>query len=381
MKLHEYQSKSYFSREEIPIPKSGLATTPSEAKQIASEIGYPVVLKAQVLVGGRGKAGGIRLVKNEEEAELISTQILNSRIKGISVKKILVEKAVSIQQEFYLGITYDRGIARPILILSGAGGIDIEEVAQNIPELIAKTSINPLLGLQNFAIRSLASSLGLDYSLWKPLQHISQALWSLYNKLDATLVEINPLVAASDQHLIALDAKITIDDNALYRQRELMEMADQTVEFPEELEAKKFGLNYIHLEGSIGCMVNGAGLAMATMDCVQQAGSEPANFLDIGGGATAEKVSSALQITLSDPKVKALLINIFGGITRCDEVANGIISALPYNKNNLPIVVRLEGTNAEQGRAILQACPDLIVAETLMEAATLSVKAIESITL
>ena len=381
MKLHEYQSKSYFSREEIPIPKSGLANTPSEAKQIASEIGYPVVLTAQVLVGGRGKAGGIRLVKNEEEAELISTQILNSRIKGISVKKILVEKAVSIQQEFYLGITYDRVIAKPILILSGAGGIDIEEVAQHTPDLIAKTSINPLLGLQNYAIRSLASSLGLNYSLWKPLQQISQALWSLYNKLDATLVEINPLVVASDQHLVALDAKITIDDNALYRQRELMEMADQAVEFPEELEAKKFGLNYIHLDGSIGCMVNGAGLAMATMDCVQQAGSEPANFLDIGGGATAEKVSSALQIILSDPKVKALLINIFGGITRCDEVANGIISALPYNKNNLLIVVRLEGTNAEQGRAILQASPDLIVAETLMEAATLSVKAIESITL
>ncbi|MFZ3070368.1 MAG: ADP-forming succinate--CoA ligase subunit beta [Anaerolineaceae bacterium] len=379
MKLHEYQAKSYFSREGIPVPKSGLATTPAEAKQIASEIGYPVVLKAQVLVGGRGKAGGVRLVKNESEAELGSNQILNSKIKGISVQRILVEKAVTFQKELYLGITFDRVIAKPILILSGAGGIDIEEVAENTPDLIAKTAINPLIGLQNYAIRSLVSKLGLDYALWKSLQQTAQALWSIFNKLDATLVEINPLVVTDDQHLIALDGKMTIDDNALFRQRDLLELADQATESSAELEARKFGLNYIQLTGSVGCMVNGAGLAMATMDCVQQAGSEPANFLDIGGGATAEKVSSALQIILSDPKVKALLINIFGGITRCDEVANGLISALAHDHRNLPAVIRLEGTNADEGKAILKDYPDLIVADTLMEAATLAVRATESV--
>lgn len=380
MKLHEYQAKAYFAREGISIPRSGLATTPIEAKQIASEIGYPVVLKAQVLVGGRGKAGGILLVKDENDLDPSANSILNSKIKGISVQRILVEKEISFVQEIYLGIAIDRALARPVIMLSASGGIDIEEVAVSNPNLIVKTPIDPLLGLQPYMVRSMAARIGLDYTYWKPLLQIALSLWALYDQLDATLVEINPLVITPEKHLIALDGKMTIDDNALFRQRDFLELADQAVETPAEQEARKFGLSYIQLTGHIGCLVNGAGLAMATMDCIQQAGGEPANFLDIGGGATADKVQSALRIILSDPNVDAILINIFGGITRCDEVANGLVAILPENTRNLPIVVRLEGTNAAEGQKILEKHPQLLQANTLMEAAEMAVNTSERAT-
>ena len=374
MKLHEYQAKQFFAREGIPVPKSGLANTPNEARQVASEIGYPVVLKAQVLSGGRGKAGGIRLVKNDSEIDSASNLILNSEIHGIPVQRLLVEKTVVFSQEFCLGIVNDRSLAKPVLILSSSGGVEIEVVARTKPEKIEKAAINPLLGLQNFTVRSLASRLGVDYVLWKSLQQISAALWKLFDHLDASLIEINPLVVTPERSLVALDGKMTIDDNALYRQKEFLELADQTVETPTEQEARKFSLNYVQLDGNIGCMVNGAGLAMATMDCIQQAGSEPANFLDIGGGATADKVAAALSIILKDPKVTAVLINIFGGITRCDEVAKGLAATLPGLQRELPIVVRLAGTNAEEGKKILQQYPRLLQADTLMSAAEIAVR-------
>jgi len=374
MKLHEYQAKLFFAREGIPIPKSGLANTPNEARQVAAEIGYPVVLKAQVLSGGRGKAGGIRLVRNDGEIDSTANLILNSQIRGIPVQRLLVEKAVDFSREIYLGIVNDRSVAKPILILSTSGGIEIEEVALTSPEHIEKAPINPLVGLQNYTVRALASRLGIDSALWKPLQQIAASLWKLFDRLDATLVEINPLVVTAEGTLMALDGKMTIDDNALHRQKDFLELSDQIVETPTEQEARKFCLNYIQLNGNIGCMVNGAGLAMATMDCIQQAGSEPANFLDIGGGATANKVAAALSIIMKDPKVSAVLINIFGGITRCDEVAKGLAAVINEMPRNLPIVVRLAGTNAEEGRIILEQYPQLLQANTLMSAAKIAVQ-------
>jgi succinyl-CoA synthetase beta subunit len=377
MKLHEYQAKSYFNREDIPIPRSRIASTPAEAKQIAAEIGYPVVLKAQVLVGGRGKAGGILLVKDENDLDPAANDILNSKIKGISVQRILVEQAINFTQEIYLGITVDRALAQPVIILSASGGVEIEELAIRHPNRIIRTAIDPLLGLQPYMVRAMASHIGLDYALWKPLLHIALSLWKLFDQLDATLVEINPLVITTDKELLALDGKMTIDDNALYRQQDFLELTDQAVETPAEQEARKFCLSYIQLSGHIGCMVNGAGLAMATMDCIQQAGGEPANFLDIGGGANADKVQAALRIILSDENVRAVLINIFGGITRCDEVAKGLISILPENTRNLPFIIRLEGTNAEEGRNLLAQVPNLLIAENLMQAAEMAVHAAE----
>ena len=377
MKLHEYQAKSYFNREDIPIPRSRIASTPAEAKQIAAEIGYPVVLKAQVLVGGRGKAGGILLVKDENDLDPAANDILNSKIKGISVQRILVEQAINFTQEIYLGITVDRALAQPVIILSASGGVEIEELAIRHPNRIIRTAIDPLLGLQPYMVRAMASHIGLDYALWKPLLHIALSLWKLFDQLDATLVEINPLVITTDKELLALDGKMTIDDNALYRQQDFLELSDQALETPAEQEARKFCLSYIQLSGHIGCMVNGAGLAMATMDCIQQAGGEPANFLDIGGGANADKVQAALRIILSDENVRAVLINIFGGITRCDEVAKGLISILPENTRNLPFIIRLEGTNAEEGRNLLAQVPNLLIAENLMQAAEMAVHAAE----
>jgi succinyl-CoA synthetase beta subunit len=293
------------------------------------------------------------------------------------VQRILVEKAINFKQEIYLGRTVDRTLAKPVIILSASGGIEIEEVAVEHPNLIMRTAIDPLLGLQTYMVRAMASHIGLDYDLWKPLLQIALSLWALYDQLDATLVEINPLVITTENHLIALDGKMTIDDNALFRQRDFLELAGQAVETPAEQEARKFGLTYIQLSGQIGCLVNGAGLAMATMDCIQQAGGQPANFLDIGGGANSDKVQSALRIILSDPNVQAVLINIFGGITRCDEVANGLVAILPEIKRHLPFVVRLEGTNADAGRKILEQVPNLTIAESLMQAAEMAVKAAE----
>ncbi|HCE18157.1 MAG TPA: ADP-forming succinate--CoA ligase subunit beta [Anaerolinea thermolimosa] len=368
MKLHEYQSKQLFSRYGIPIPRGRIASIASEARHFAEELGGHVVIKAQVLVGGRGKAGGIRLAKTPKEAEELATMILGMEIKGLPVRKVLVDEAVSITKEIYLGITNDRAARRPVMMASAAGGVDIEEVARVSPEKIIKVHIDPLLGLRDYQARDLAVSIDLPRSLWRPFMEIAAGLWTAYQANDATLAEINPLVITSEQRLLALDGKMVVDDNALFRHPELDEMRDLDVEDWAEVEARKFGLSYISLDGEIGCMVNGAGLAMATMDIIHLCGGEPANFLDIGGGASADKVAAALRIILSDARVKAVLFNIFGGITRCDEVARGILTALAEVETKVPMVVRLVGTNAEEGRRLLSEAR-MATAETLLEAA------------
>lgn len=368
MKLHEYQSKHVFSKYGIPIPHGRVANTAQEARQIAEELGGRVVIKSQVLVGGRGKAGGIRLAKSPEEAQELATQILGMTIKGLPVRKVLVDQAASIEKEIYLGIANDRNTRKPIMMASSEGGVDIEEVAAKSPEKIVKVHIDPLLGLREYQSRDLAVSIDLPKELWRPFMEIAEGLWRTYRENDATLVEINPLVITKDQQLLALDGKMSIDDSALFRQQDLADKRDLDVEAPAEVEARKYGLSYIQLDGEIGCMVNGAGLAMATMDIIKLHGGQPANFLDIGGGAGADKVAAALRIILADGKVKAVLINIFGGITRCDEVARGILAATAEVKPDVPMVVRLVGTNAEEGRQIL-ADAKLITAETLVGAA------------
>jgi len=368
MRLHEYQSKEVFQDYQIPIPRGRLASTPEEAKLIAEELIGPVVLKAQVLVGGRGKAGGIRLVKSPEEAEEEASKILGRRIKDIPVRRLLVEEAVNIQKEIYLGMTVDRSNGETLLIASAEGGVDIEEIARTAPEKIARVSVNPLLGLRDFQARNLATEIEIPRRLWRSFIAIAQNLFRAYQDLDATLAEINPMVITIDQRLIALDGKMIIDDNALFRHPNLVDKRDISAEAPEESEARKFGLAYIKLSGNIGCLVNGAGLAMATMDIIQHKGGQPANFLDIGGGASAEKVAAALRIILADPQVTTVLINIFGGITRCDEVANGIRQTLENIETEIPFIIRLVGTNETEGKQIL-ADANLETAETLQEAA------------
>lgn len=374
MKLHEYQSKQIFSEFGIPISKGQVASTPQDAEKIASEMGGKVVIKAQVLVGGRGKAGGIKIAKTPEEAKIIASEILNKEIKGLPVRKILIDEIADIQTEIYFGITNDRGAGKPVMMASSAGGVDIEEVASKTPEKIVKVHIDPLLGLQNYNILDIAVGIELPRELWKEFTKIAHGLWQAYKENDATLAEINPLIITKDQHLIAVDGKMIIDDNALFRHPNLAEMRDLDIEADSEIEAQKHDLTYIKLDGEIGCMVNGAGLAMATMDIIKYFGGEPANFLDIGGGANEEKVSAALGIILKDLNVKAVLFNIFGGITRGDLVAKGILSALEEIKPEIPLIIRLVGTNSVEGREIL-AQADMITAETLADAAQKAVKA------
>lgn len=378
MKLHEYQSKQIFARYGIPIPRGRVAETAAAARQIAEELGGRVVVKAQVLVGGRGKAGGVRLAKDPAEAEAVATQILGMEIKGLPVRKVLVDEAANIEQEIYLGITNDRAARRPVVMASAAGGVEIEEVARQTPEKIIKVHVDPLLGLREYQARDIAVFLDLPRDHWRTFIAITQGLWRAYLENDATLAEINPLVITRDGRLLALDGKMLIDDNALFRHPDLAEMRDVDEDAPAEVEARKYGLSYIKLDGSIGCMVNGAGLAMATMDIIKYFGGEPANFLDIGGGASAEKVAAALRIILSDPNVKAVLFNIFGGITRGDVVARGILAALEEVKPKVPMVIRLVGTNAEEGRQML-AQANMITAETLAEAAQKAVAAVKSV--
>jgi succinyl-CoA synthetase beta subunit len=374
MKLHEYQSKQIFSKYGIPIPKGRVATTAAEAGQIAEELGGRVVVKSQVLVGGRGKAGGIRLAKSPKEAEEVATLILGMEIKGLPVRKVLVDPAANIEHEIYLGITNDRTSRRPVIMASASGGVEIEEVAHNNPEKIIKVYIDPLLGLRDYQARDLAIGIDLAREYWKQFVEICRGLWQAYINCDATLAEINPLVIVKEMSLIALDGKMVLDDNALFRHPDLVEMRDLDEEATAETEARKYGLSFIKLEGNIGCMVNGAGLAMTTMDIVKLFGGEPANFLDIGGGASADKVAAALRIILSDKNVKTILFNIFGGITRCDEVAKGILAALKEIKPTIPMIVRLVGTNAEEGRNLLVNA-NMITAGTLADAAIKSVAA------
>ncbi len=374
MKLQEYQSKQYFAKFGVPIPNGRVAVTAAGAKEIAEELGGRVVIKSQVLVGGRGKAGGIRLAKSPKEAEDLATQILGMEIKGLPVRKVLVDEAANIETEIYLGITNDRAARKPVIMASAAGGVDIEEVARQTPEKIIKVHIDPLLGLRDYQARDLAARIDLPREHWRSFNQTAHGLWEAYKASDANLAEINPLVVTTDMRLLALDGKMVLDDNAMFRHPELAEMRDRDIEEEAETEARKYGLSYIQLDGEIGCMVNGAGLAMATMDIIKLFGGEPANFLDIGGGASAEKVAAALRIILQDPNVKVVLFNIFGGITRGDEVARGILTALEEVKSDVPMITRLVGTNAEEGRQIL-AEADMITAETLVSAAQKAVAA------
>jgi succinyl-CoA synthetase beta subunit len=374
VKLHEYQSKRIFAQYGVPIPRGDVAATAEQAREIAARLGGRVVIKSQVLVGGRGKAGGIRLAGGPDEAEAVADQILGMRIKGLTVKKVLVDEAADIAKEIYLGIVIDRGKRRPVVIASAEGGVEIEEVARSTPERIVKIPVDPFLGLQAYQGRELAFGIGLAKELVPEFVRIAQGLYGAFVGCDASLAEINPLVVTGQSKLLALDGKMLLDDNALFRHFELAEMRDADEETPEEQEARRHGLSYVKLDGEIGCMVNGAGLAMATMDMTKLYGGSPANFLDIGGGAQADKVAAALRIILSDPHVKAVLYNIFGGITRCDEVARGILTALREVPTRVPMVARLVGTNEEEGRRIL-AEANMITAATLTEAAQKAVAA------
>jgi succinyl-CoA synthetase beta subunit len=374
VKLHEYQSKRIFAQFGVPIPRGDVASTAEEARQIAARLGGHVVVKSQVLVGGRGKAGGIRLAKDADQAEQIADVILGMDIKGLRVKKVLVDQAVSIATEIYLGIVIDRAARGPVMMASSDGGIEIEEVARATPERIIKVQIDPALGLLDYQIRELGFGIGLGKQHLRDFGKVASGLYQAFIGSDASLAEVNPLVITKDGKMLAVDGKLLIDDNALFRHPNLADMRDDAEETPEEQEARRHGISYVKLDGEIGCMVNGAGLAMATMDVIKLHGGEPANFLDIGGGAQADKVTAALRIILSDPNVKAVLFNIFGGITRCDEVAKGILAALEEVLTDVPMVTRLVGTNEEEGRALL-AEADMVTANTLSEAAAKAVAA------
>jgi succinyl-CoA synthetase beta subunit len=374
LNLHEYQSKRIFGKYGIPVPKGEVATTPAEARDIAVRLGGKVVVKAQVLVGGRGKAGGVKVAKSNDEAEQRADDILGMKIKGLTVRKVLIDPAADIRKEIYLGAVLDRASRRVVLMASSEGGVDIEEVAATTPDKIIKVAVHPFLGLREHQARILADGIELPKEHTKAFIQIAQGLYKAFIGTDANLAEINPLVINGDNQLVALDGKISVDDNALYRHLDISEMRDPDEEDASEREAHRYGLSYINLDGEIGCMVNGAGLAMATMDIVKLYGGDPANFLDIGGGAQADKVAAALRIILSDSRVKAVLINIFGGITRCDEVARGVLEAISTLTVKVPFVVRLVGTNEEEGRQIL-AEANLITATSLADAAQKAVAA------
>jgi len=378
MKVHEYQAKEILARYGVAIPRGKVITVAAEAKTIAAELGGRVVVKAQVHAGGRGKAGGVKLAKSADEAVLLASQIIGMKLvskqtgpEGRIVRKVLVEEAVDIARELYLGIVLDRAAGLPVLMASKFGGMEVEEVAAEHPEAILKEHFDPVAGLQPFQARKLGFALELAGDTFKKFTKFVAALARAYNETDASLAEINPLLITGSGDVLALDAKMTFDDNALSRHADIAAMRDLDEEDPFEVEASKFDLNYIKLDGSIGCMVNGAGLAMATMDIIKHAGGAPANFLDVGGGASQERVEQAFRILLSDPAVKAVLINIFGGIVRCDMLAAGVVAAARKLNVTLPIVVRLEGTNAEEGRRILgESGLKLQPAATMAEAAT-----------
>ena len=377
MNLHEYQSKLRFAEFGIPIPRGKVAHDPQQVYEIAKELGRPVVIKAQVLTGGRGKAGGVKLAQTPEEAQQHADAILGMTIKGHKVLKVLVDPASEITAEIYLGVTNDRAARRPLMMASAEGGMDIEEVNRVSPEKIIREHVDPFLGLRDYQIRNLAYGIDLPRDLWKQFMHIARALYRCYVESDATLAEINPLIIDGDGNLLAVDGKMSIDDSALYRHPDLAEMRDTSAEPLAETEARAAGLSYVKLDGEIGCMVNGAGLAMATMDMTQLFGGSPANFLDIGGGARADKVAAALRIIASDPNVKAILVNIFGGITRADEVARGVLEALNEVKVDLPLVVRLVGTNEAEAHVIMAeaALPNMVSATSLADAAQKAVAA------
>lgn len=368
MKIHEYQAKEVLSRYKIPVTNEILCFTVSEVQAAANQLGFPVVIKAQVLIGGRGKAGGVKLVRNADEATVAAQKILGMDIKGYTVEKVLVAQGVSFVSEIYAGITIDRNTKSAIFMVSREGGVEIEEVAKDNPEAILKFTIDPDLGLAPFVARKIAFALFDDLKLVNQASDLFQKLYKVFIETDASLVEINPLVVTSDGKLLALDGKMTFDDNASFRQPFILSMNEPSEDEKKEIDAKEKGLTYIRLDGSIGCMVNGAGLAMATMDMIKLYGGEPANFLDIGGSSNPQKVIDAMNLILSDKNVKVVMINIFGGITRCDDVAKGLIAALEQIKIQIPIVIRLSGTNSKEGLEILKKA-NLPTVETMSEAA------------
>lgn len=373
MKIHEYQAKELFAAYDIPVKKQILCHTAHEAVDAYSRLNVPlVVLKAQVLTGGRGKAGGIKLADSPEKVKANAEAILGIKIKDIPVDRILVTEAADIKKEYYMSIVVDRNTKSALLMLSSDGGIDIEEVAHSTPERIYKFQIDPLLGTPDFFTRKVAFSLFSDIKLINQLSHIIKSLYKLMLETDASLAEINPLVLTPDDTLVAVDAKMTFDDNALYRHPQIAALFEPTEEEKKEKEAKAKGFSYVHLGGEIGCMVNGAGLAMATMDLIKRYRGKPANFLDIGGSSNSEKVVHAMKLLLQDSDVKVVLINIFGGITRCDDVANGLLKAFEQIDTDIPVVVRLTGTNEELGRALLKDSK-LYVANTMSEATRMAV--------
>jgi succinyl-CoA synthetase beta subunit len=362
MKIHEYQGKAILARYGVPVPRGEVAFTKDEAEAIARRLGVPVVVvKAQIHAGGRGKGGGVKLAKSPDEAASLASKILGMKLvtpqtgaEGRIVRRLLVEEGLDIKRELYLGILVDRAVEKPVFMASAAGGMEIEEVARENPKAILKEWINPAVGLQAYQARKLAFGLGLAPEVAGAAVPFMQALYRAFTESDASLVEINPCVVTGDGRLIALDAKINFDDNALYRHKDFRELRDLDEEDPLEVEASKYGLNYIKLDGNVGCMVNGAGLAMSTMDIIKLAGGNPANFLDVGGGASAEQVKNAFKILISDPHVKGVFINIFGGILRCDVLATGVVDAARELKIQVPIVVRMEGTNVQEGQRILR---------------------------
>jgi succinyl-CoA synthetase beta subunit len=374
VKLQEYRSKEILARHGVPLLAGQVAMSPEEARAAATEMHGPVVVKAQVLVGGRGKAGGVKLAATPDEAEQRTHDIIGLDIKGTTVKTVLIAPAADIAHEYYLGLILDRAAKAITVIASAEGGVEIEETAKTNPEAILRLPLHPLLGLQEHETRRIGFFLGIPAELRKDFATVMRGLYAAFVESDADLAEINPLVVTADGRLLALDAKIVLDDSALPRHPDLEAMRDLNEEEPSEIAAREAGISFIKLEGSIGCMVNGAGLAMTTMDLVKLAGGEPANFLDIGGGAKADKVTAAFRIILDDPNVKAILINIFGGITRGDEVARGIVEARASLERDVPMVVRIVGTNSEEAKPIL-AEANLITADSLDDAAAKAVAA------
>ncbi|MBZ0160226.1 MAG: ADP-forming succinate--CoA ligase subunit beta, partial [bacterium] len=383
MKIHEFQAKAILDTYGVPIPKGEVVTTPVEAGRAVERLGGTAVLKAQIHAGGRGKAGGVVLVSSPQEAEAAAERLIGSCLvthqtghEGRVVKRILAEERVTVSRELYAGIVLDRRAAQPMIMASGTGGVEIEELAANYPERIIRVVVDPAAQLQSFHIRRLLSGLALPQPVQSAATGVFSALYRLFQEKDCSLVEINPLVITAEGRLLALDAKLNIDDNGLFRHPDLEALRDPDEELPLEVEAARFRLNYIKLNGTVGCMVNGAGLAMATMDLVKLVGGEPANFLDVGGGASAEQIEHAFRILISDRSVRVVLINIFGGILRCDRLAEGVIQAVRSLQVTLPIVVRMEGTNVEQGKRMLaESGLNFMTADGMQEAAEKAVEA------
>ncbi len=360
MNLHEYQSKELLARFGVKVPRGKMVESVADASKAAEELGLPVVVKAQIHAGGRGKGGGVKLARTAEDVKTVAGEILGKQLvtaqtgpEGKEVRKLLIEEGLAIKTELYVSFLVDRSIGWPVCIASSAGGMEIEKVAAETPEKILRAEVDPAVGLMPYQAREIAFGLGLEGDVHKKAVKFLMSLYKAFRGLDASMLEINPCLITEDGEVLALDAKVNLDDNALFRHKDLVELRDINEEAPLEVEASKFGLNYIKLDGNVGCMVNGAGLAMATMEIIQLAGSSPANFLDVGGGASAEQIKNAFRILTSDPQVKAVLINIFGGILRNDRLAEGLIAAVGELGVKLPIVIRMEGTNVELGRKML----------------------------